>query len=565
MDEASQHPPYGALVSNQPMTGSKFIFNDGSRREAACNEPVKDYAPGSSERTEIKAQLAQMLTERIELPLVIGGENVRTGLLEPAIVPHDHAHVLADAHLAGQKQIEDAIVAAQRAWPAWSRTPWPERAAIFLRAADLLSGSRRNVLNAATMLGQSKTVHQAEIDSAAELIDFWRFNVDFMLRLYDEQPHSVSGLRNSIDYRPLEGFIFAATPFNFTAIAGNLPSAPALLGNTVVWKPSATAKYSAHFVMEILREAGLPPGVINLVYGDGAKIADMCISHRDLAGVHFTGSTAVFDSIVERVGARRYRNYPRLVGETGGKNFVLAHASADLDALVAAIMRGGFEYQGQKCSAASRVFVSQSLWKKLKERLVSTMEGVAVGDVTNFSNFMGAVIDEKSWRKLSGAVDAVRHTAGVELVAGGDANMSRGYFVRPTLIKAEDATSRYMTEEFFGPIVTAFVYPDSRFDETLALIDRTSDYGLTGAVFAGDRSVIAHVSDRLRHAAGNFYINDKPTGAVVGQQPFGGARRSGTNDKAGSMWNLIRWVSPRTIKETFAPPIDYQYPSMRAE
>jgi acyl-CoA reductase-like NAD-dependent aldehyde dehydrogenase len=402
------------------MTGSKFFVDDGSRRKAACNEPVKDYAPGSSERTEIKTQLAQMLTERIELPLVIGGEHVRTGLLEPAIVPHDHAHVLADAHLAGRKHIEDAIAAAQRAWHAWSRTPWPERAAIFLKAADLLSGSRRKVLNAATML-------------------------------------------------------------------------------------------------------------------------------------------------VERVGARRYRNYPRLVGETGGKNFVLAHASADLDALVVAIMRGGFEYQGQKCSAASRVFVSQSLWKKLKERLVSTMEGVAVGDVTNFANFMGAVIDEKSWRKLSGAVDAVRHTAGVELVAGGDTNMSRGYFVRPTLIKAEDATSRYMTEEFFGPIVTAFVYPDSRFDETLALIDRTSDYGLTGAVFAGDRSVIAHVSDKLRHAAGNFYINDKPTGAVVGQQPFGGARRSGTNDKAGSMWNLIRWVSPRTIKETFAPPIDYQYPSMRAE
>jgi 1-pyrroline-5-carboxylate dehydrogenase len=547
------------------MTGSGFIGSDGFRPEAARNEPVKDYAPGSPERREIKAQLARMLTERIELPLVIGGANVHTGMLEPAIVPHDHAHVLADAHLAGSKQIDAAIVAAQRAWPAWSRTPWPERAAIFLRAADLLSGPRRNVLNAATMLGQSKTVHQAEIDSAVELIDFWRFNVDFMHRIYAEQPHSDAGIRNSIDYRPLEGFVFAATPFNFTAIAGNLPSAPALLGNTVVWKPSATAKYSAHFVMEILREAGLPPGVINLVYGDGAKIADMCLSHTDLAGVHFTGSTAVFDGIVERIGARRYRNYPRIVGETGGKNFVLAHASADLDGLVAAIMRGGFEYQGQKCSAASRVFIPQSVWKKLKERLVGAMEGVGVGDVTDFANFMGAVIDEKSWRKLSGALDAIRHTAAVELVAGGDKNMSRGYFVRPTLIKAEDATSRYMTEEFFGPLVSAFVYPDSRFDETLALIDRSSDYGLTGAIFAGDQSVIAQVSDRLRHAAGNFYINDKPTGAVVGQQPFGGARRSGTNDKAGSMWNLIRWVSPRTIKENFAPPIDYRYPFMSAE
>ena len=547
------------------MTDYKSTFDDGSRPVAARNEPLKDYAPGSSERAEIKSQLARMLTERIELPLVIGGENVRTGMLEPAIVPHDHAHVLADAHLADGEQIEDAIAAAQRAWPAWSRTPWPERAAIFLRAADLLSGSQRYVLNAATMLGQSKTVHQAEIDSAAELIDFWRFNVDFMRRLYEEQPHSDPGIRNSIDYRPLEGFVFAATPFNFTAIAGNLPSAPALLGNTVVWKPSATAKYSAHFVMEILREAGLPPGVINLVHGDGAKIADMCISHTDLAGVHFTGSTAVFDGIVERIGARRYRNYPRIVGETGGKNFVLAHASADLDGLVAAIMRGGFEYQGQKCSAASRVFVPQGLWKKLRERLIGAMEGVGVGDVTDFGNFMGAVIDEKSWRKLSGAIDAIRHTAGVELVAGGDKNMSRGYFVRPTLIKAEDATSRYMTEEFFGPLVTAFVYPDSRFDDTLALIDRSSDYGLTGAIFAADRSVIAKAGDRLRHAAGNFYVNDKPTGAVVGQQPFGGARRSGTNDKAGSMWNLIRWVSPRTIKENFAPPTDYRYPFMSAE
>ncbi len=371
------------------MSDYKSTFDDGSRPEAARNEPLKDYAPGSSERAEIKAQLARMVTERIELPLVIGGENVRTGMLEPAIVPHDHAHVLADAHLADGKQIEDAIAAAQRAWPAWSRTPWPERAAIFLRAADLLSGSRRYVLNAATMLGQSKTVHQAEIDSAAELIDFWRFNVDFMRRLYEEQPHSDPGIRNSIDYRPLEGFVFAATPFNFTAIAGNLPSAPALLGNTVVWKPSATAKYSAHFVMEILREAGLPPGVINLVYGDGAKIADMCISHTDLAGVHFTGSTAVFDGIVERIGARRYRNYPRIVGETGGKNFVLAHASADLDGLAAAIMRGGFEYQGQKCSAASRVFVPQSLWKRLKERLVGAMEGVGVGDVTDFAQLHG--------------------------------------------------------------------------------------------------------------------------------------------------------------------------------
>jgi 1-pyrroline-5-carboxylate dehydrogenase len=368
-----------------------------------------------------------------------------------------------------------------------------------------------------------------------------------------------------VDYRPLEGFVYAASPFNFTAIAGNLPSAPALLGNTVVWKPSATAKYSAHFVMQILRAAGLPPGVINLVYGDGADIADVCISNPDLAGVHFTGSTAVFDSIVERVGARRYRNFPRLVGETGGKNFVLAHPSADLEALATAIIRGAFEYQGQKCSAASRVFVPQSLWSELKERLVSGMEGIHVGDVANFTNFMGAVIDEKSWRKLSAAISAVRSEPGLELIAGGKSDMQRGYFVHPTLIKAEDARSRYMTEEFFGPIVTAFVYPDSRFEETIKLIDETSAYGLTGAVFARARAAVAEASDKLRYAAGNFYINDKPTGAVVGQQPFGGARRSGTNDKAGSMWNLARWVSPRTIKETYSPPTDYRYPSMSTE
>jgi 1-pyrroline-5-carboxylate dehydrogenase len=547
------------------MTEFLIDSHSDSRWEPAQNEPLKDYAPGSAERAEIKAQLAKMLAERIELPLMIGGEVVRTGVLEPAIVPHDHAHVLADAHLAKRQHIEAAIAAARAASPAWSRTPWQDRAAIFLKAADLLSASKRCLLNAATMLGQSKTVYQAEIDSAAELIDFWRFNVDFMRRLYGEQPLSVPGLRNRIDYRPLEGFIFAATPFNFTAIAGNLPSAPALLGNTVVWKPSATAKYSAHFVMEILCEAGLPPGVINLVYGDAAEVAEVCISHPDLAGVHFTGSTAVFDRLVERVGATRHRNYPRLVGETGGKNFVLAHASAHLDALATAIIRGGFEYQGQKCSAASRIFVPQSLYKPLKDRLVSSLEHIGVGEVTDFAHFMGAVIDEKSWRKLSAAIGAAPQTPGIRLIAGGQSDMRRGYFVHPTLLEAEDARSRYMTEEFFGPIVTLFQYPDARFEETLKLIDDTSDYGLTGAIFSADPSVVAQVSDKLRYAAGNFYINDKPTGAVVGQQPFGGARRSGTNDKAGSMWNLSRWVSPRSVKETFAPPTDYRYPSMQAK
>ena len=534
----------------------------GSRPAPAQNEVVRDYAPGSPERAEIKAQLGRMSSERLKLPLIIGGREVRTGRLEPAVVPHDHGRRLGEAHLAGTDEIAAAIAAAQRAWPQWSRTPWPERAAVFLKAADLLAGPHRSILNAATMLGQSKTVHQAEIDSAAELIDFWRFNVGFMLRLYEEQPFSPPGIWNSVDYRPLEGFVHAATPFNFTAIAGNLPTAPALMGATVVWKPSTSAKFSAHLVMALLREAGLPDGVINLIYGDPAEVAGACLSHPDLGGVHFTGSTAVFNGIVQRVGAGGYRNYPRIVGETGGKNFVLAHPGADIESLAIAILRGAFEYQGQKCSAASRLFVPQSLWPRLRDRLADEIGGMKVGDVTDFSTFMGAVIDEKAWRRLTEALSAARSTPGAKLVAGGGADMSRGYFVRPALIEAEDPTSRFMTEEFFGPIATAFVYPDARYDEIVDLIDRTSAYGLTGAVFAKDRSVIARTSDRLRYAAGNLYINDKPTGAVVGQQPFGGARASGTNDKAGSMWNLIRWVSPRTIKEASAAPCDYRYPSM---
>ena len=493
---------------------------------------------------------------------MIGGREVTTGRLEDAVSPHDHAHVLARAHLAGPAEVEAAVAAAGRAWPEWSRTPWAERAAVFLRAAELLAGPRRDLLNAATMLGQSKTVHQAEIDSAAELIDFWRFNVEFMLRLYAEQPISPAGMWNSADYRPLEGFVFAATPFNFTAIAGNLPSAPALMGNTVVWKPSTTAKYSAHFIMQILREAGLPDGVINLVYGGGGEVADQVLGREDLAGVHFTGSTSVFNGILETVGAGRYRNYPRIVGETGGKNFVLVHPSADLEAVAVAIIRGGFEYQGQKCSAASRVFAPRSLWPKLRDRLAEEIATIKVGDVADFSNFMGAVIDEKSWTKLSGAQAAAKADAGVKVIAGGGADSSRGYFVEPTLLEVDDPDSRFMTEEFFGPIVSVHLYDDGAFEEVLELIDGSSLYGLTGAVFATDARAVARASDRLRHAAGNFYINDKPTGAVVGQQPFGGARASGTNDKAGSMWNLIRWVSPRTIKQTFVPPTDYRYPFM---
>jgi 1-pyrroline-5-carboxylate dehydrogenase len=527
------------------------------------NETVKSYAPGTPERAELQAALRQMYDERIELPLFIDGKEVRTGRKEPAVSPHEHAHVLADAHRAGGDEIRAAIRAANRAWQDWSRTDWRERASIFLKAADLLAGSWRMRLNAATMLGQSKTAHQAEIDSAAELIDFLRFNVQFMTRLYAEQPISPAGMWNRVEYRPLEGFVFAATPFNFTAIAGNLGCAPALLGNTVVWKPSATAKLSAHYIMQLLRAAGLPDGVVNLVYGDAAEVAEIALTDPSLAGVHFTGSTSVFNGILQRVASVEHRNYPRIVGETGGKNFVLAHPSADVPSLATAIVRGGFEYQGQKCSAASRIFVPKSLRPALQRTLIEQIETIEVGDVANFTNFMGAVIDRKAWTKHKGVIDAAGAGQGAKVLCGGKASMETGYFVWPTLLEVDDPRGRYMTEEFFGPIVSAFVYDDARFDEIARLIDETSAYGLTGAVFAADRNAIERASDVLRYAAGNFYINDKPTGAVVGQQPFGGARASGTNDKAGSMWNLMRWVSPRTIKETFDPPTDYRYPFMR--
>ena len=526
------------------------------------NEPVRDYGPDSRDRAELQTTLRQMLAERIELPNVIDGKDLRTGRMERAVAPHAHATVLAESHMAGVEEIHAAIRAANRAWQDWSRSPWTERAAVFLKAADLLAGPWRMRLNAATMLGQSKTAHQAEIDAAAELIDFLRFNALFMKRMYAEQPLSPAGIWNRVDYRPLEGFVFAATPFNFTAISGNLCCAPALMGNTVVWKPSATAKVSAHYIMQLLRAAGLPDGVINLVYGDAAQVADVVLADPSLAGVHFTGSTSVFNAIQRRLASTGHRNCPRVVGETGGKNFILAHSSADVPALATAIIRGGFEYQGQKCSAASRVFAPRSLWPALRQTLVEQIETIKVGDVTDLSNFMGAVIDRQAWLKHKGVLDAARAGSGATVICGGKASMETGYFVSPTLLEVEDPRSRYMTEEFFGPIVSAFVYDDARFDEVARLIDETSVYGLTGAVFAADHAVIARASDALRYAAGNFYINDKPTGAVVGQQPFGGARASGTNDKAGSMWNLIRWVSPRTIKETFDPPRDYRYPYM---
>jgi 1-pyrroline-5-carboxylate dehydrogenase len=540
-----------------------FTSDAGNLRPPAVrNEPVLDYAPGSREREMLSAELERQSNADVDMPLVIAGREVRTGRLEAARMPHAHAHVLGHAHLAGKAEIEAAIEAARRAWPEWSRRPWQERANVFLKAAELLAGRHRQRLNAATMLGQSKTAHQAEIDSAAELIDFWRFNVEFMLRIYDEQPLSAPGVWNRVDYRPLEGFVYAATPFNFTAIAGNLPSAPALLGNTVVWKPSSHARLSAHVTMQILREAGLPDGVINLVNGDPAEVTDLVLGQRDLAGVHFTGSTSVFDALLRRIAAGKYRSYPRVVGETGGKNFVLAHASADLDALATAIVRGGFEYQGQKCSAASRVFVPESLWPALRERLADEIASIRIGDVRDFRNFMGAVIHEGACRKHAAAIEQGRGRAGNELVAGGKVDASTGYFVHPTVFRTRDAHDPLMTEELFGPIVAAFVYPDARFEDMLTTIDTSSEYGLTGSIFASDRRAVEQAASVLRHAAGNFYVNDKPTGAVVGQQPFGGSRASGTNDKAGSMWNLMRWISPRSIKETLDPPRRYPYPFM---
>jgi 1-pyrroline-5-carboxylate dehydrogenase len=526
------------------------------------NEPVKEYAPGSPERASIKAELEAMRGRRIEMPLIIGGKEVKTGQLEPAVMPHRHSHVLGMAHLAGPDEVLSAIAAANKAWPDWSQRPWTERAAVFLKAAELLSGPWRSKLNAATMLGQSKTVHQAEIDSAAELIDFWRLNVEYMVRIYSEQPLSAAGAWNRVDYRPLEGFVLAITPFNFTAIAGNLPAAPALMGNTVIWKPARTAKFAAHYVMEILRQAGLPDGVINLVYGSGAEISRIALADPGFAGLHYTGSTEIFNELYGKIGSAlgRYRTYPRIVGETGGKNFVVAHASADSEALATAIIRGAFEYQGQKCSAASRIFAPRSLWPKLRERLCDEIATIRVGEVSNLSNFMGAVIDQDSFDRLAQVIAKARTDAVV--LCGGGVDKSEGYFISPTLLSVDDIGSSFLSEEFFGPIASVFVYDDDRFADVLEKIDTTARYGLTGSIFSVDRSAIAMASNMLRGAAGNFYINDKPTGAVVGQQPFGGARASGTNDKAGSLWNLIRWVSPRTIKETYTPATDYRYPFM---
>jgi 1-pyrroline-5-carboxylate dehydrogenase len=540
-------------------------FNGHRRVPQPFNEPVRSYAPGSPERASLKARLSAMAAETIEIPLVIGGKDIRTGSTERSVMPHEHAHTLATYHKASEQHVVQAIEAARAAHHEWSRWAFEDRAAVLLKAAELLTTSWRDILNAATMLGQSKTAFQAEIDSACEIIDFWRFNVHFAQELLDEQPASDHTMWNQLEYRALEGFVYAVTPFNFTSIAANLPTAPALMGNTVVWKPASSAMFSAHYVMQLLEEAGLPPGVINFVAGDAAMISKVLLSHRDLAGVHFTGSTGVFNDMWKTIGASMatYRSYPRIVGETGGKDFVVAHASADAAALATAVVRGGFEFQGQKCSAVSRIYVPRSIWADVRDRMTAMMADIRMGDVQDFRNFMGAVIDQRAFDKIRGYIDGAGKDASI--LAGGDCDGSRGFFIRPTLVEAKDPGHRLLCEEVFGPVVTAHVYDDARWHDTLALVDRTSPYALTGAVFAQDRRAVVEATEALRDAAGNFYINDKPTGAVVGQQPFGGARGSGTNDKAGSKLNLVRWISARTVKENFNPPRDYRYPFMDAE
>jgi 1-pyrroline-5-carboxylate dehydrogenase len=528
------------------------------------NEPVRAYEPGAPDRAALKAQLAAMARERVEIPLIVGGQEIRTGDLRQTVMPCVHKHVLATWHRAGPKHVKMAMAAAARARREWSAWRWEDRAAVFLKAADLAATSWRSTLNAATMLGQAKTAFQAEIDAACELIDFWRFNVACAAELQEEQPLSGPGMWNRLDYRPLEGFVYAISPFNFTAIAGNLPTAPALMGNVVVWKPASSAMLSAYYIVKLLEAAGLPPGVVNFVPGDAAMISRTLLASPDLGGIHFTGSTAVFQDLWRTVGASvaTYRSYPRVVGETGGKDFIVAHPSADPQALAVAIVRGGFEYQGQKCSAASRIYVPQSLWKPVRDRVIAMMQAIRMGDVRDFRNFMGAVIDRAAFDRITGYLADARRSA--RILQGGKADDKTGFFIEPTLVQTTNPSHRMLREEIFGPVVTAYVYPDTQWTATLSLVDRTSPYALTGSVFARDRRAVGEALRALRYTAGNFYINDKPTGAVVGQQPFGGARASGTNDKAGSKLNLTRWVSARTIKETFVPPESFEYPFMGA-
>ncbi len=531
------------------------------------NEPVLDYAPGSPERRALKVALSAIEKEVVEIPCVVGGQRVRTGNIKEVTMPHRHKHVVARFHAATDEVAQQAIRAALEAKREWAAMRWEARAAVLLRAAELLAGPWRARMNAATMHGQSKTVHQAEIDSACELIDFWRFNPHFAQELYRQQPRSSAGMWNMTELRPLEGFTFALTPFNFTAIAGNLPMAPALMGNPVVWKPAETQLLAAWQIYLLLEEAGLPPGVVNFIPGLPHGSTNTVLDHPMLAGIHFTGSTDVFRMMWKRVGDNldKYKSYPRVVGETGGKDFIIAHPSADPAGLATAIIRGGFEYQGQKCSAASRVYIAQSVWAQMKDQLIETTKALKVGDVSDLSNFMGAVIKQGAWQKHRDAIAEARDKPGMKIVAGGGTDDKEGWFVQPTIITTEDPMVRHMRDEFFGPIVTLHVYPDNAWKDTLELVDRTSPYALTGAVFARDRAAIVEAMTALRDAAGNFYINDKPTGAVVGQQPFGGARASGTDDKAGSALNLLRFVAARTIKETFVSPADWRYPFLLDE
>ncbi|HZV68122.1 MAG TPA: L-glutamate gamma-semialdehyde dehydrogenase [Saprospiraceae bacterium] len=531
---------------------------------AVHNEPVKSYVKGSPEREDLVAMIRKMKSESPEIPMYIGGKKITSNEKKEIRPPHDHKHILGRYNKGNATHVKQAIQAALKAKPAWENMPWQDRAAIFLRAADLLAGPYRARMNAATMLGQSKNIYQAEIDSVVEYCDFLRFNAQFMLDIYQQQPISPAMTWNRMEYRALEGFVFALTPFNFTSIAGNLPCAPALMGNTVVWKPAETQIYSAAVIMEILVEAGLPDGVINLVFVEGQVAGDVIFYHPDFAGIHFTGSTGIFRKLWQTMGNNLglYKSYPRIVGETGGKDFVVAHPSADAEAVSVALARGSFEYQGQKCSAASRAYLPASLWPAIKKKLVADLATMKMGSPENFENFINAVIDEKAFDKITAYITQAKKAKGVKIVAGGGFDKSKGYFIEPTVIQVNDPDYVTMRDELFGPVLSIYVYPDEDFKKVLSIVDSTSPYALTGAFFSTDRAAIALATDKLRHAAGNFYINDKPTGAVVGQQPFGGARASGTNDKAGSVLNLYRWVSARTIKENFDPPKDYRYPFM---
>jgi 1-pyrroline-5-carboxylate dehydrogenase len=527
------------------------------------NEPVRAYAPGSPERAALKAKLKELSRKQVEIPCYIGGKAVRTGSLAQCVCPHDHQHVLGQYHKAGTAEVDKAVAAARKAWPEWSALPWEQRASIFLKAAELLAGPYRDILNAATMLGQSKNAFQAEIDSACELIDFLRFNPWYAQQIYEQQPPKQPlGMWNYVEQRPLEGFIFAVTPFNFTSIAGNLPTSPALMGNTVLWKPASSSVYSAYYLMQLFKEAGLPDGVINMVPGSGGQVGNPVMANPELAGVHFTGSTAVFQNMWATIGGNiaKYKTYPRIVGETGGKDFVFVHASAEREAVATALIRGAFEFQGQKCSAASRAYIPRSMWPKLRDRMYSEIQTIKQGGVEDFTNFANAVIDAGAYETITGYIKHAKRSANAAVEQGGGYSDKVGYFIEPTVIVASDPRYKSMEEEIFGPVLTIYVYEDRDLEQALKLCDTTSPYALTGAIFAADRGVITHLKDTLTHSAGNFYINDKPTGAVVGQQPFGGGRASGTNDKAGSLINLQRWVSPRTVKETFVPATNYRYP-----